>query len=67
MKMKLFVKIDGVWHVANVSETATVCGLDPVNVDDTRKSLQSPLGAYCKECAGEAPHGSWLSPGNRYR
>lgn len=39
----MVIKVDGVWHQANVAQTATVCGLDPDDAEDVRPSL--PYGA----------------------
>lgn len=52
----MFIKVDGIWHQANVAETATVCGLDPDEAEDYREILppSATLHYYCLH-AGESP------------
>ena len=46
----LYVKIEGVWHQANPEQTETICGLDPIEVDDAREGGPAPLGKRCRVC-----------------
>lgn len=48
----MYVKIEGTWHKANEDQTATICGLDPQDVDAARldDGGPAPLGSRCRIC-----------------
>jgi hypothetical protein len=47
----MFVKVDGIWHQANPNQTATLCGLDPDDVEDVVEGKLRAGQTLCAKCA----------------
>lgn len=49
----MYVEINGVWHKADDEQTATICGIDPDDVEDAIEGGQVPEGEHCHICFPE--------------
>jgi (2Fe-2S) ferredoxin len=47
----MFVLVDGVWHQANPNQTATLCGLDPDDVEEVVEGRLRAGATLCPKCA----------------